>query len=99
MGSRERRSTVLTPIKEAMIVAFRQRTMLPLDDVMGCLRGSIPKLTRSSLHRCLQRHGLSRLPATEVKPAGGGIIGFMEQTGTVPCNDLPVFRADGRPTR
>ena len=29
---------------------------------MGCLRGSIPKLTRSSLHRCLERHGISRLP-------------------------------------
>jgi hypothetical protein len=30
MGPRERRSTVLTPVEEAMIVAFRQRTMLPL---------------------------------------------------------------------
>ncbi len=59
MGPRERRSTVLTPIEEAMIVAFRRRTMLSLDDVMGCLRDSIPKLTRSSLHRCLERHGIS----------------------------------------
>ena len=23
--------------------------------MLGCLRGSIPKLTRSSLHRCLER--------------------------------------------
>jgi hypothetical protein len=38
MELRDRRSTVLTPIEEAMIVAFRQRTHLPLDDVMGCLR-------------------------------------------------------------
>ena len=71
MGPRERRSTVLTPVEEAMIVAFRQRTMLPLDDVVGCLRGSSPKLTRSSLHRCLERHGISRLPATGVKTARG----------------------------
>ena len=45
-----------------MVVEFRRRTLLPLDDVLGCLRDSIPKLTRSSLHRCLERHGISRLP-------------------------------------
>ena len=60
MGPQDPRSTVLTPVEEAMIVAFRQRTLLPLDDVMGCLRDQIPKLTRSSLHRCLVRHGISR---------------------------------------
>ena len=38
MGPRKRRSTVLTTVEEAMIVAFRQRTMLPLDDVMGCMQ-------------------------------------------------------------
>ena len=55
-------STVLTPAQEAMVVEFRRRTLLPLDDVLGCLRDSIPNLTRSSLHRCLARHGISRLP-------------------------------------
>jgi len=30
--------------------------------VLGSLRDTIPKLTRSSLHRCLERHGISRLP-------------------------------------
>ena len=49
------RSTVLTEAEEAMVVEFRRRTLLPLDDVMGCLKDSIPKLTRSALHRCLQR--------------------------------------------
>jgi hypothetical protein len=34
LAIRDRRSTVLTPIEEAMIVAFRQRTLLPLDYVM-----------------------------------------------------------------
>jgi hypothetical protein len=45
-----------------MIVAFRRHTLLPLDDCLyACSRRSAP-LTRSSLHRCLQRHGISRLP-------------------------------------
>jgi hypothetical protein len=35
MGPRSPRSTVLTLIEEAMIVEFRRRTLLPLDDVMG----------------------------------------------------------------
>ena len=38
MGPRSPRSTVLTLIEEAMIVEFRRRTLLPLDDVMGCLK-------------------------------------------------------------
>ncbi len=59
------RSTTLTEAEEAIIVEFRRRTLLPLDDVMGCLRDAIPKLTRSSLHRCLVRHGISRLPKDE----------------------------------
>jgi transposase InsO family protein len=53
---------VLTEAEEAIVVEFRRRTLLPLDDVLGCLRESIPGLTRSALHRCLQRHGISRLP-------------------------------------
>ncbi len=67
MGPAKRRSTVLTEAEEAIIVEFRRRTLLPLDDVLGCLRESIPKLTRSALHRCLQRHGISRLPRDETK--------------------------------
>src|SRR5688572_2872420 len=62
MGPRRPRSTVLTEAEEAIVVEFRRRTLLPLDDVLGCLRGTIPKLSRSALHRCLQRHGTSRLP-------------------------------------
>jgi transposase-like protein len=57
-----RRSTVLTPLEEAAIAEFRRRTLLPLDDVLGGLRETIPKLSRSALHRCLQRHDISRLP-------------------------------------
>jgi transposase InsO family protein len=75
-------ATVLSGEDEAIIVAFRRHTLLPLDDclyslqveplpplVRGQWRG-IPNLTRSSLHRCLQRHDVSRLPDVEGdKPA------------------------------
>jgi transposase InsO family protein len=62
MGPRRPRSSVLTEIEEAIVVEFRRRTLLPLDDVLGCLRETIPALSRSALHRCFQRHGTSRLP-------------------------------------
>lgn len=57
-------STVLSPQEEAIAVAFRQHTQLPLDDCLYALQATIPKLTRSALHRLLQRHGISRLPLT-----------------------------------
>ena len=55
---------MLTLEEEAVIVAFRRHTLLPLDDCLYALQATIPHLTRSSLHRCLQRHGISRLPET-----------------------------------
>src|SRR5215203_2953040 len=64
-GPKEPRSTVLTLEEEAIVVAFRRHTLLPLDDCLYALQPTIPHLTRSSLHRCLQRHGISRLPETE----------------------------------
>jgi transposase InsO family protein len=63
-GPREPRSTVLSIEEEAVVVAFRRHTLLPLDDCLYALQPTIPHLTRSSLHRCLQRHGISRLPDT-----------------------------------
>src|SRR5215210_3862276 len=69
MGPSRPRSTTLTEAEETIIVAFRRRTLLPLDDVLGCLRASIPKLSRSALHRCLVRHGLSRLPKDDASPS------------------------------
>lgn len=64
-GPKEPRSSVLSEADEAMIVAFRRHTLLPLDDCLYALQPSIPHLTRSALHRCLQRHGISRLPDVE----------------------------------
>ena len=62
MGPKDAHSTTLTPEQEATVVTFRRHTLLPLDDCLYALQPTIPALTRSSLHRCLQRHGISRLP-------------------------------------
>src|SRR6202008_1066902 len=64
-GPKQPRSTILSVEQEAIVVAFRRHTLLPLDDCLYALQPTIPHLTRSSLHRCLQRHGISRLPQVE----------------------------------
>ena len=64
-GQTKPSSTVLSSSEEAMIVAFWRQSLLPPDDCLYALQPSIPHLTRSSLHRCLQQHGISRLPDTE----------------------------------
>lgn len=68
-GPKEPTSTVLTVGEEAVVVAFRRHTLLPLDDCLYALQATIPHLTRSSLHRCLQRHGISRLPDVDGEKA------------------------------
>ena len=65
MGPKQAHLTVLSLEEEAIIVAFRRHTLLALDDCLYALQPTIPHLTRSSLHRCLQRHGISRLPEVE----------------------------------
>lgn len=62
MGPKNPKSSVLSQEEELLIVAFRKHTLLPLDDCLYALQSSIPRLTRSSLHRCLKRHEISRLP-------------------------------------
>ena len=64
-GPKAPHSTTLTEAEEAAVVAFRRHTLLPLDDCLYALQPSIPHLSRSALHRCLQRHGISRLPDIE----------------------------------
>lgn len=61
-GPKDSRSSVLTLDEEALIATFRQHVVLPLDDCLIALQTVIPNLTRSSLHRCLQRYGISRQP-------------------------------------
>ncbi len=58
-------STVLSAEEEAIAVAFRRHTLLPLDDCLYALQATLPRLSRSALHRCFQRHSISRLPLNE----------------------------------
>jgi len=65
MGPKAPHSTVLSAEEETLIVAFRQHTLLPLDDCLYALQATIPHLTRSSLHRLFQRHAINCLPSAE----------------------------------
>jgi transposase-like protein len=94
MGPKVPKSTVLTPAEEAIVVAFRQKTLLPLDDVLGCLRDTIPNLSRSALHRCLQRHGISRLPVEETKDKRKRFKTY--EIGYVHIDSCELRHADGK---
>jgi transposase-like protein len=87
-------STVLTPAEEAIVVAFRQKTLLPLDDVLGCLRDAIPHLSRSALHRCLQRHGISRVPIEETRERRKRFKTY--EIGYVHIDSCELRHADGK---
>ena len=62
MGPAKSCSTKLTTAEEAMAVEFRQRTMMPPDDMLGHLLDYFPQLSRSALYRCLVRHGINQAP-------------------------------------
>src|SRR3981081_3873240 len=86
-GPKEPKSTVLTIEDQAIIVAFRRHTLLPLDDCLYALQPAIPHLTRSSLHRCMQRHGLSQLPesrGTSLRRRSSKPIRSASSTSTLP---------------
>jgi transposase-like protein len=53
-------STMLSATEEAVI--FRKHTRFTLDVCLAHLKPRIPALTRSALHRCLKRYGVSRVP-------------------------------------
>src|SRR5271163_3643579 len=73
---------------------FRQKTLLPLDDVLGCLRDTIPNLSRSALHRCLQRHGISRLPKEEASDKRNRFKSY--QIGYVHIDSCELRHTDGK---
>jgi len=94
MGPKAPKSTVLTPAEEAIVVAFRQKTLLPLDDVLGCLKDTVPNLSRSALHRCLQRHGISRLPVEETAEKRKRFKTY--EIGYVHIDSCELRHADGK---
>jgi transposase-like protein len=58
-GPKEPRSTVLSVEEEAIVLAFRRSTLLPLDACLYALQAPVPHLTRFLLPAA-PRHG----PAT-----------------------------------
>jgi hypothetical protein len=59
---------VLSLHDEAIILAHRWRTRVALDDAHFRLKRLMPKLSRSTLYRCLKRRGLSRIGPTATCP-------------------------------
>lgn len=90
MGPVKPRSAKLTDDAEAMVVEFRRRTLLPLDDLLGHLRETLPQLTRSALHRCLVSHGISRLPNSE---PNGAKRGSLRKPKLAICTSIAVSSA------
>jgi IS30 family transposase len=71
----------LSPVEERLVVELRTALALPLDDIVEVMRRCCrPTLSRSAIHRCLKRHGVSARPRAP-KPAVGtfedAAIGFI----------------------
>ena len=67
-GPENPRPTLLSREDDVLILAYRWRTRLALNDCQLRLRRLMPKLSRSTLHRCLKRHGLGRIGPTATRP-------------------------------
>jgi hypothetical protein len=68
MGPKNPGSKVLSRDEEAIILAYRWRTRLKLDDCLVRLKRLMPQLSRSALYRCLKRWGLNRIGPTAASP-------------------------------
>jgi len=74
-------ATNLTSEEETLVCELRTSLQLPLDDIVEVMRRCIrPTLSRSAIHRCLQRHGISRRAKPD-KPKSGAFeqatVGFI----------------------
>jgi hypothetical protein len=68
MGPKKPRASLLTPRDEAIILAYRWRTRLALNDAHLRLGRLMPNLSRSTLYRCLRRRDLGRIGPTAACP-------------------------------
>ncbi len=73
-------------------MAFRRHTLLPLDDCLHALQPQVSRLTRSALYRCLQRHGISRLP-----DVGGTFRDIAAQRTALQRTSRSVGSSNGEP--
>jgi IS30 family transposase len=86
----------LSPPEEQLVVELRTRLSLPLDDIVEVMRRCCnPGLSRSAIHRCLKRHGISRRPAA-AKPV---VLPFeAAQVGFIHIDLKHLTRLEGRPS-
>ena len=73
------RSTVLSAEEEAVAAAFRRHTLLLLDIAFMPCSPRSRNLTRSSLHRCSQRHGIPGCRRSKAKPGQTQIQGLSDR--------------------
>jgi transposase InsO family protein len=65
-----RLATTISAWEEGLILELRRSLALPLDDIVEAMRRCLnPKLSRSGIHRCLKRHGLSTRLTPQTAPA------------------------------
>ena len=86
----------MTPLEERLVIELRIALALPLDDIVEAMRRCVnPKLSRSAIYRCLQRHGVAARPVAQQVPAGTfeeATIGFIH----IDLKHLP--KLEGRPS-
>jgi hypothetical protein len=68
LQTRPKNPRSLTLNDEVIILAYRWRTRLWLDDSLLRLIRLMPQLSRSALYRCLERYGLSKMGRTNISP-------------------------------
>lgn len=86
----------LSPLEERLVIELRTALTLPLDDIVEVMRRCLnPKLSRSAIHRCLKRHGLSARPKP-AKPKAGRFE--MAGIGFIHIDLKHLTRLEGQPS-
>src|ERR1700684_632191 len=71
-----RLTTNLSAMEETLVCELRTSLQLPLDDIVEVMRRCVnDKLSRSAIHRCLQRHAISQRKKPD-RPS----VGIFQQT-------------------
>jgi transposase InsO family protein len=86
----------LTDLEQRLVLELRMALQLPLDDIVEVMRRCVnPKLSRSAVHRCLKRHGVSAHP----KPARRQ-VGTFEAAGVgfIHVDLKHLTRLNGQPS-
>lgn len=96
MGPHRARPKTLSPTEEATCIAFRIQAMLPLDDCLYALQLMFPHLTRSTLHRLFQRHGIQRLPGTPASQKANDLSANTDDIGHFYIDSADIRTGDGR---